>query len=66
MKREVPFGRPMIGQHERSAVEKVLSGDILVHGPVAREFEQKFSTYTGAASTVSVSSCTAPYPLRQD
>ena len=49
----------MIGQHERSAVEKVLSGDILVHGPVAREFEQKFSTYTGAASTVSVSSCTA-------
>lgn len=59
LKREVPFGRPMIDQQERAAVEKVLSGDILVHGPVAKEFEKRFSDYTGAASTVSVSSCTA-------
>ena len=57
--REIPFARPIIGQEEKDAVNKVLSGPILVHGPVAKEFEAKFAEYTKARYALSVSSCTA-------
>jgi len=55
----IPFGKPLLGDAERSAVNEVLSGTTLVHGPRATEFEAAFSTYTGAMASVSVSSCTA-------
>jgi dTDP-4-amino-4,6-dideoxygalactose transaminase len=61
--REIPFGRPLIGDEERKAVEEVLHGPILVHGPRAREFERAFSEFTGAPFSVSVSSCTAALHL---
>lgn len=57
--REIPFGRPIIGEEEREAVQKVLDSPILVHGPRAKEFEAAFGGYTGSAHNVSVSSCTA-------
>jgi dTDP-4-amino-4,6-dideoxygalactose transaminase len=57
--RQIPFGRPMIGEEERAAVLDVLSGPILVHGPRATQFEANFAAYTGAPHAVSVSSCTA-------
>jgi perosamine synthetase len=57
--RQIPFGRPMIGEEERAAVLEVLSGPILVHGPRATQFESDFAAYTGAPHAVSVSSCTA-------
>ena len=41
--REVPFGRPMIGDEERAAVMKVLEGHILTHGPKVKEFEADFA-----------------------
>lgn len=61
--REIPFGRPMIGDEERRAVADVLAGNILVHGPRAKEFEEAFASYTGANCAVSASSCTAALHL---
>lgn len=56
---KIPFGKPLIGEEEIQAVNKVLSGPILVHGPVAKEFEASFAKFVGSSSAVSVSSCTA-------
>jgi dTDP-4-amino-4,6-dideoxygalactose transaminase len=61
--RQIPFGRPMIGEAERAAVAAVLNGPILVHGPKAVEFESAFAAWTGAPHAVSVSSCTAAMHL---
>jgi dTDP-4-amino-4,6-dideoxygalactose transaminase len=49
----------MIGEEEQAAVRRVLEGPILVHGPLAGEFEAAFAAFTGAPHAVSVSSCTA-------
>jgi dTDP-4-amino-4,6-dideoxygalactose transaminase len=57
--RNIPFGRPMIGDEEKKAVQQVLEGTILVHGPKAKEFEKSFADFTGAKFAVSLSSCTA-------
>jgi len=59
MVRNIPFGAPMIGDEERSAVQDVLAGPILVHGPRAARFEEDFAAFVGAPHAVSVSSCTA-------
>ena len=55
----IPFGKPIIGEEERNAVLQVLEGPILVHGPVAKQFEVDFAEFTGAPEAISVSSCTA-------
>lgn len=59
MGKKVEFGLPIIGPEEKQAVLDVLSQPVLVHGPKAVEFEQKFGAYTGAPNVTSVSSCTA-------
>jgi perosamine synthetase len=56
---KIPFGKPLIGKNEKKAVLRVLSGNILVHGPKAIEFENIFSKFTKSPFAVSVSSCTA-------
>jgi perosamine synthetase len=61
--REIPFGRPIIGDAERAAVMEVLNGHILVHGPRATAFENAFAAWTCAPYVVSVSSCTAAMHL---
>jgi hypothetical protein len=43
---KIPFGKPLIGNAEKKAVQRVLSGNILVHGPKALEFENFFSKFT--------------------
>ncbi len=60
---KVAFGRPMITDEERAVAMEVLKGDILVHGPKAKEFEEVFAKFTGAPYGVSVSSCTAALHL---
>lgn len=58
--RELPFGRPMIGDEEREAVLEVLRSPQLVHGPRAQAFEEAFAAMLGASAyATSVSSCTA-------
>jgi len=59
----LPFGRPNIGEEERSAVDEVLKNPILVHGPRSEAFEASFCEFTGAPGAVAVSSCTAALHL---
>ncbi len=61
--RQIPFGKPLLGAEEKEAVQRVLEGDILVHGPKTKEFEAAFSESTGAKHALSVSSCTAALHL---
>lgn len=61
--REIPFGRPIIGDEERNAVNEVLKGHMLVHGPKAKEFEKDFASYTKAPHAISLASCTAALHL---
>ena len=56
---KIPFGKPIIDHLEKEAVLSVMDGSILVHGPIATQFENKFATFTNAPYAVSVSSCTA-------
>ena len=37
----IPFGKPMLGDEERSAVADVLAGTILTHGPRVKDFEAR-------------------------
>ena len=61
--RNIPFGKPLLGEAERRAVLDVLSGPVLTHGPRVHEFEQVFARYTGAPFAVATSSCTAALHL---
>jgi len=61
--RKIPFGYPIIGDEERNAVLDVLKGTTLVHGPLAKKFEDSFAVFTKAPYAVSVSSCTAALHL---
>lgn len=57
--RDVPFGKPIIGDEERAAVDAVLRGTTLTHGPLVKEFEAAFAGFTGAPRAIAVSSATA-------
>ena len=57
--RNIPFGKPIIGDEEKNAVMEVLGGSVLVHGPKAKEFEGNFGTFTSAPNALSLASCTA-------
>jgi perosamine synthetase len=61
--REIPFGRPMIGAEEKAAMNEVLSGHILTHGPRCLEFEEKFADLIGVKHAVTTSSCTTALHL---
>ena len=56
---KIPFGKPIIEQEEKKAVQEVLESPILVHGPKALDFEESFKNFTNANEAISVSSCTA-------
>ena len=43
--RNIPFGRPDIGEEEIEEVVKVLRGPQLVHGPRAAQFEKDFAKF---------------------
>jgi len=59
MKKNIPFGRPIIGKTEIDSVNKLLRQPILVHGQKTLSFEEKFSNYVGSKYAIAVSSCTA-------
>lgn len=63
VKIQIPFGRPQLGDEERAAVARVLSGTQLVHGPEAKRFETEFSKFAGGGHAIAVSSCTAALHL---
>ena len=57
--KSIPFGRPIIGDEEKSRVLEVLGGPVLVHGPQAEAFEEGFKKLTKAPYALSIASCTA-------
>lgn len=59
MKKNIPFGKPIIGKAEIDSVNKLLRQPILVHGQKTLSFEKKFSNYVGSKYAIAVSSCTA-------
>jgi perosamine synthetase len=62
--KRISFGKPWITQAERDAVQEVLAGDVLTHGPQAQAFEREFAHFLGEeANAVSVSSGAAALHL---
>jgi len=59
----IPFGKPVLGADERTAVLEVLDSGMLVHGKRIHEFEDVFKAFTGAPFGVGVASCTAALHL---
>lgn len=57
--KQIPFGKPIIGNEERTAVAEVLEGTMFVHGPRGKQFEADFAAFTRADHALSVASCTA-------
>jgi perosamine synthetase len=55
----IPFAKPIITNKTLIDVKRVLKSGQLVHGPLIKNFEKKFSEFTGAKYSISVSSCTA-------
>jgi len=63
-RREIPFGRPWFSDRERAAVQRVLEGHILTHGPEGKAFEAEFGAFIGGdAHCLTVSSCMAALHL---
>ncbi len=61
--RQIPFGKPILGDEEKQAVCEVMDTGILAHGPRIQEFEAAFAGFTGAPHAVGVASCTAALHL---
>lgn len=60
---KVPFARPLIGEAERLAVEKVLASGWLTSGAVAADLEDQISSFVGVDHAVALNSCTAALHL---
>lgn len=54
----VPIARTSLTEQEIESVLGPLRSGWLVQGPMAREFEDKWSAFTGAAHSIAVTSCT--------
>lgn len=59
----LPYGRQLIDEDDIAAVTEVLRSDWLTTGPAVDQFEQAFSSRTGAKHAVSCSSGTAALHL---
>ena len=59
MKKNIPFGRPIVNNLEQESLKKVLISGKYVHGKKTLEFEKLFKKYTNSKYAVSLSSCTA-------
>ena len=54
----IPITKPFFGPKELLAVQQPLENGWVVQGPFVRQFEEKFSKFTGAPFSVATSSCT--------
>jgi perosamine synthetase len=54
----IPITKPLFGPEELEAVRAPLEAGWVVQGPQVRNFEEKFSRFTGAPFSVATSSCT--------
>jgi len=63
MPKNIPFGRPILGDEEKAAVANVLSGTMLTHGPQCKAFEERFADLVGVKHAVTTSNCTTALQL---
>src|SRR5262245_25758967 len=54
----IPITKPFFGREELLAVQKPLENGWVVQGPFVRQFEEKFTAFTGAPFSAATSSCT--------
>lgn len=59
----IPITKPFFGPEELRAVQEPLESGWVVQGPFVREFEQRFSAFTGAQHAAATSSCTTALHL---
>ncbi|MGH8887859.1 MAG: DegT/DnrJ/EryC1/StrS family aminotransferase [Egibacteraceae bacterium] len=59
----IPLVRPLLGQEERAAVERVLASGLIAQGPEVAAFEEEFSALVNHRRCVAVSSGTAALHL---
>jgi UDP-4-amino-4,6-dideoxy-N-acetyl-beta-L-altrosamine transaminase len=59
----LPYALPALDEQEEQTVLEVLRSGWLTTGPKAKQFEEAFAQYTGAAHAVAVNSCTAAMHL---
>ncbi|MGB0653436.1 MAG: DegT/DnrJ/EryC1/StrS family aminotransferase, partial [Thermoplasmatota archaeon] len=55
----IPISRPVFGDQEQEAVQRVLASGMVAHGPETEAFEQEFAAYAGTRHAVAVNSGTA-------
>ena len=50
----IPAAKPLIGDDERAAVDKVLRSGMLAQGPEVAAFEEEFSKFVGGRHCVAM------------
>jgi perosamine synthetase len=59
MSEVIPAGKPLIGEEERAAVDRVLQSGMMAQGPEVAAFESEFSTIVAGRHCIAVNSGTS-------
>jgi perosamine synthetase len=59
----IPAARPIIGDEEREAVDRVLRSGMMAQGPEVKAFEEEFSRFVGGRHCIAVNSGTSALHL---
>ena len=59
----IPAARPIIGDEERAAVDRVLQSGMMAQGPEVKAFEEEFSQFVGGRKCIAVNSGTSALHL---
>ena len=59
----IPAAKPIIGEEEREAVDRVLRSGVLAQGPEVKAFEEEFSAHVGGRHCIAMNSGTSALHL---